>query len=91
MVDTYKVDGTWTFEADGHIVIGFSSKDEAVLAGIGHLLEKRKTDFLACRKALKQIEGEQQNKDVSELIAIITLTVVYLNILLATLIEYTKE
>ena len=91
MVDTFKVDGTWGFEADGQIVIGFLSKDEAVLGGVGHLLEKRKADFLACRKALKQVEGEHQNKAVSELITIIILTMVYLNNLLASLIEYTKE
>jgi hypothetical protein len=65
MIRTDKVGRTWCFEADSQIVIGFSSKNEVVLAGLEHLLEIYKTELLACRKALWQIEGEQQIKDVS--------------------------
>jgi hypothetical protein len=52
MIRTDKVGRTWCFEADSLIVIGFSSKNEVVLTGIEHLLEKRKTELMTRRKAL---------------------------------------
>ena len=59
-VHIFKVDEMWCFEANGQVILGYSTKDEAQFAAEKHLVDQFKT--IKGREALKRKEEIEPKK-----------------------------